>query len=122
MDEPADPARRRRKRGARFAEIAAEADVSARALAAAADAPESVPALLADHRALRRHLGWLDLHTQRRPGEPDPTLAAGWLKLTDGLDVGKLTAGELYALLASSKILRKFVATKAVVEEIRPPR
>ncbi len=101
--------------------IVLEADAAAQTLAATAQAPESVPALLADHHALRRHLGWLDLHTQRRPGEPDPTLAAGWLKLTDGIELEKLTPGELYALIASGKILRKFVATKAVVEEIRPP-
>ncbi len=96
--------------------IVTGADAAAEQAAETADIPETIPALLEDHPALRRHFAWLDIHTQREPGEPDPTLAAGWLKLTDGIPIGKLSSGELYAVLASGKIMRKLVANDTALD------
>ena len=72
--------------------------------------PASVPALLQDPPALRRHMAWLDAPTARRPGEADATLAGGWLKLADGIALAALSPSETYAVLADGKIMRRLVA------------
>ncbi|TPE50787.1 glucans biosynthesis glucosyltransferase MdoH [Amaricoccus solimangrovi] len=72
--------------------------------------PATIAALLADKAALERHLAWLDAPTARRPGEADATLAAGWLRLSDGAEPDALTPGERYAVLASEPIMRRLIA------------
>ncbi|PZQ49015.1 MAG: glucans biosynthesis glucosyltransferase MdoH [Rhodovulum sulfidophilum] len=72
--------------------------------------PATFAELLADPAALERHMTWLDGPTARQPGEADPTLAAGWLRLSDGAAPDSLAPGELYAVLASEKIMRRLIA------------
>ncbi|MFQ8430370.1 glucans biosynthesis glucosyltransferase MdoH [Amaricoccus sp. W119] len=72
--------------------------------------PATIADLLADKPALDRHLAWLDAPTARRPGEPDATLAAGWLKLCDGAEPDSLDPAERYAILASEPIMRRLIA------------
>jgi membrane glycosyltransferase len=93
--------------------VAAEA-ISAEMRAGAA-APATFAELLADEAALARHMGWLDLHTERKAGEADATLAAGWLKLADGIEPDALTPGERYAVLASEKIMRRLIANEVAL-------
>ena len=95
--------------------IATAADEAAEAFETGVRPPASVPALIEDHQALRRHMAWLDAHTQRRSGEIDPTLAAGWLKLTDGVEIDDLSTSEIYAVLASGKMMRKLVTADVVI-------
>lgn len=77
--------------------------------------PETVPDLLGDEAALARHMAWLDPKTARRPGEVDATLAAGWLRLSDGVAVQDLGGAEIYAVLASDKIMRKLIDGDVVI-------
>ncbi|MFO1105902.1 MAG: glucans biosynthesis glucosyltransferase MdoH [Amaricoccus sp.] len=77
--------------------------------------PDSVPALLQDAPALRRHMAWLDAPTARRPGEADATLAGGWLKLADGIALAALSSSETYAVLADGKMMRRLVANDVLL-------
>ncbi len=84
-------------------------------LRTAPTAPDDLAALLGDRAALARHFGWLDARTERSRDEPDPTLAAAWLRVTEGAGLDELDARQSYAILASSRILRR------VVDATRPP-
>lgn len=69
--------------------------------------PADLAALIADPRALLRHMAWLDARTERRPGEPDPALAAAWLRITEGSGLASLEPRESFAVLSSSAIMRR---------------
>jgi membrane glycosyltransferase len=88
--------------------IAAAAKAEAERLEAhfSAEPPVATLAgLLADPELLERHVGWLDLATRRRPGDPEPALAGALLKLSDGFGVADLTAAEAYAVASSPRAL-----------------
>lgn len=78
-------------------------------LQAAAPAPAGLAALVADPAALARHVAWLDVRTERRRGEPDPTLAAAWLRVTEGAELHELDDKQSHAILASAGLLRRIV-------------
>ncbi len=82
-------------------------------------APQTLTELLAAPEALARHLAWLDARTERQRGEPDPVLAAAWLKITDGMGLGSLDDRQVQALLASSRLLRRIVESASPVR-LRP--
>lgn len=93
-------------------------------LRAAPPPPPGLPALLGDRAALARHFAWLDARTERRPEEADPTLAAAWLRVTEGAGLDALDPRQSYAVLASSLILRRVVDAErpAAVAWTRSPR
>jgi membrane glycosyltransferase len=89
--------------------IARAADRATAELRAAPPAPADLAALLKDAPALARHMAWIDGPTERRAGEDDPVLAAGWLRLADGLGLQGLDARQTYAVLSSSTIMRRLI-------------
>ncbi len=93
--------------------LAAAADAEAEALRARGRVPDGLPGLLADPRALARHLAWLDPPTSRRPGEPDAALGSALLKLSDGLPLDRLDARETFAVLASPATLSGLAPERA---------
>ena len=90
--------------------IAIAAEAVAEEMRARPAPPATFAELLADEAALRRHLAWLVAPTGRRPGEADPALASGWLKLCDGIAPDSLEAAERYAVLASEPVMRRMIA------------
>ena len=88
-------------------EIAASADAIEAELRLRPAPPAGLVAVLADPAAFARHMAWLDMRTERRPDEPDATLAAAWLRITDGTDLAVLDDRQSFAVLASSSILRR---------------
>ena len=93
--------------------VALAAEAAAAEMRERPSPPATFVELLGDEAALARHMAWLDSHTERQPGEADATLAAGWLKLSDGVAPDSLSPGERYAVLASEKIMRRVIAGAA---------